>query len=210
MLVHALVALSLEVPHPNPLRSAAAAVASAAIKFMRASAKNEGSRVPHDETAENEHAPVDDQVHESVVVLMRLPQLISLFEELLVMFSREQRAGWQRAVVAAAQNLCRYIESSHDAVVVLLLLLYHSPSLDSVALIDACFPRLLSKCPQVRRHVHRLHDRLQSLEYFLAIDIPCFWCRSAANSSPLAWWSTAAAPPPSSCAFSTPRNRNRA
>jgi hypothetical protein len=153
MLAYALVTLSAEAAPPHYLRTAAAAVVAAAIKFMRASAEIECAAARCDgadssSTAESGQEHLENDVHASVVALMRLPQLIMLFEELLVMYGRD-RAGWQRAAVAVAQNLCSRIDSSRDAVCVLLLLLYHSPALDVAALLDVCFPRLLSKCPQV-------------------------------------------------------------
>ena len=155
MFAHALLALSLEAAASTALRSSAAAVATTAVEFMRASVAKEVQSVPGNVGAST--ATVGDRVvllegelHASAVALMSLKQLMMLFEELLVMLAREQRVAWQRALAAAAQTLCSHISSSHDALCVLLLLMYPPPSIDSFALLDVCFPRLLSVCPQVR------------------------------------------------------------
>ena len=149
MLAQALLFLSLEPALFNAQRTAAAAVAKAAIKFMRCSrevgAVGDAGRAA---AAETDNAAVSS-VCASVVAQISSQQLLLLFEELLVMMSRELSAAWQRALLAIAQNLCSHISSQHDAARVLLLLLYPPPSIDSFALLDACFVQLLSICPQV-------------------------------------------------------------
>ncbi len=153
MLAHSFMYLSMEASPANPQRSAAVAVAAAAVNFMREGSEKKGDSQRDVSTATDAGrkggVSVESELYASAVAQMTHQQLLLLFEELLLLSMREQRAAWQQAAVAAAQALCGHIVSAHDATCVLLLICYPPPSVDSFAMLDACFVRLLCICPQV-------------------------------------------------------------
>jgi hypothetical protein len=153
MLAHSFACMSMEASPANSQRSAAVAVAAAAVNFMRARSEKkedaQGGGSTADDAVRGGAVSVEGELRASAVAHMTSHQLLLLFEEMLAMLVREQRTDWQQAVVAAAQALCGHITSAHDATCVLLLLCYPPPSVDSFAMLDACFLRLLRICPQV-------------------------------------------------------------
>ena len=125
MLAHSFACMSMEASPANPQRSAAVAVAAAAVNFVRARSEKkddgQGGVSTAADAVRGGAASVEGELRASAVAQMSSQQLLLLFEEMLGMLVREQRAGWQQAVVAAAQALCRHITSAHDATCVLLL-----------------------------------------------------------------------------------------